>query len=326
MSADEVERAGGVAVGLGPAAKRRVAGPPDTVSVGAARADVLAAGAPRPVRPPRLVAIDVDGTLIDREQRLHPRTRDAVLAAGASAHVVLATGRMYRSVLPWALRLGIRAPLICYQGALVRALPSEGSPVVDGVPRGEVVAEDAVDPPSAMRALEVARAGDWHIQAYRDDVLYCEQDRPEAHLYAHIAGVGFTLVEDLAPIMEAGSTKVVCVVADPEGAQRCEDALRSALGGGARVVRSLPEFVEITSPRAGKGRGLRVVCEALGVALEDVAAIGDAPNDVDMLDTAGFAVCVRSAGAGVVAVCDAVCAPPEEDGVADTLEALGLLG
>lgn len=295
------------------------------MSVGAARFDIRSPDAPGPARPPRVVAIDVDGTLVDHEQRLHPRTRAAVLAAAGSAAIVLATGRMYRSVLPWARLLGVHAPLICYQGAVVRAVPDDGAALIDGVPQGRLLAEDAVDPASGLIALRVARAGNWHVQAYHDDILYCEQDRPEAHLYSRIAGVDFTLVDDLTPIMERGSTKVVCVVVDPEDAERCEDAQRAALGAAARVVRSQREFVEITSPRAGKGRGLRVVCDSLGVSLDEVVAIGDAPNDVDMLQAAGFAVCVRTSRPEVVAVSDAVCAPPEEAGVADVLEALGLV-
>jgi Cof subfamily protein (haloacid dehalogenase superfamily) len=290
------------------------------------RPDICAAGAPRPSRRIRVVALDVDGTLVDDRQRLHPRTRAAVRNAGAAGvEIVLATGRMYRSVLPWARELDVQAPLICYQGAMVRAIPTDASPVVDGVPQGELIIEDSVDPDCALRALEVARANGWHIQAYRDDVLYLEQERPEAHLYARIAHVGYTLVDDLTPVMEAGSTKVVCVVTDSAGAQRCEDALRAALGDGARVVRSLPVFVEVVSPRAGKARGLRAVCERLQVGLDEVVAVGDAPNDVDMLEAAGFGVAMRTSRAEVIEVADAVCAPPEEAGVADVLEALGLV-
>src|SRR5579864_7821439 len=78
---------------------------------------------------PRVVVLDLDGTTIDYRQRLHPRIRDAVRAVAARMPVIVATGRMYRSALPWANKLGARQPLVCYQGGLVREMPQgDGSP------------------------------------------------------------------------------------------------------------------------------------------------------------------------------------------------------
>ena len=292
-----------------------------------APAPITDPGAPRPRAGVRLVALDLDGTVLDHDQQLHPRTRDAVHAAVAAGVVVVAaTGRMYRSALPWARELRLLAPLICYQGAVVRAMPAPDAPEEDGVPQGRLIAEDPLDADSGLRALQVARAGNWHIQAYRDDRLFCEQQRPEADLYARIAQVPYELVDDLEPVMRAGSTKVVCVVEPEEAAARCEAALREALGPTARVVRSLPPFVEVTNPLAGKGRALTRICELLDIAPEEVVAVGDAPNDIDMMSMAGFAVGVEGARDPVLAAADAVCAPPEQAGVADVLEVLGLTG
>lgn len=284
------------------------------------------ATAPLPAHRPRLVLLDLDGTCLDlRDQSLHPRTRDAVGAAvRGGAIVVIASGRMYRSALPWARELQLTAPLVCYQGAVVRAMPREGDPLVDGVPLGELLFEDAVHPDVALHALQVARDGGWHRQAYQDEQLLCEQDRPEAHLYARIAGVPITFVDDLAPRLRRGTTKFVCVVDDPHGVETCERAMHGALDGVARVKRSLPPFVEITDPQAGKGNALRRLCERLGVDLRDSVAVGDAPNDADMLAVAGYAVAVEGAPDELLRVADAVCGPPADAGVAQVLERLGL--
>lgn len=288
---------------------------------------VGSAQAPSPARPVRLVALDLDGTTLDLDQRLHPRTRAAVRSAiERGVHVVAATGRMYRSALPWAGELGLRTPLICYQGAVVRDLPAPGAVELDGVPQGRLIAEDALDGDSASCAIAVARSGGWHVQAYRDDHLLCERGGPEADFYGRIAQVGYELVPDLGSLVEEGSTKIVCVVLDSAGAARCEAALGAALGDRARVVRSLPQFVEVTNPVASKARALRRVAGLYGVGLDEAVAVGDAPNDVDMMEAAGFAVAVETAPDAVLAAADAVCAPPGEAGVADLLEALGLTG
>lgn len=278
--------------------------------------------APRPTRPVRLVALDLDGTCLDVDQRLAPRTRDAVRATvAAGTTVVIATGRMYRSALPWAREMGVTAPLLCYQGALVREQPRPGG---DGTP-GPVLFEDPVGPVTAEQALTIAREGNWHYQAYQDDLLICEEDRPEAHLYARIAQVEIHYVDDLAPVVRRGTTKIVCVVDDLENAARCEAAMRAGLDGEAHVTRSLPQFVEITNPVASKGRALRRLCDHLGVALQEMVAVGDAPNDSDMLKVAGYSVAVQGAPDRLLVHADAVCATAAEAGVADVLIALGLV-
>ena len=280
--------------------------------------------APRPQKRPALILLDLDGTLIDSRLQLCARTRDSVRSAVARGlPVIVVTGRMYRSALPWARELGVTTPLVCYNGAVVRELPTPRSPALDGVPLGELHFEDSLDPAVAMHALDIARRGGWHVQAYLDEQLLCEEDRPEAHLYARIAQVAITFVQNLGPLVsERGTTKVLCVVDDREEAARCEATLRKGLGSSARVTRSLPPFVEVTNPVASKGRALQRLCAELGIDLADSVAIGDAPNDADMLDIAGYAVAVEGAPEEVLARADALCAPPEQCGVADVLEML----
>ncbi|HEY4870006.1 MAG TPA: HAD family hydrolase, partial [Candidatus Dormibacteraeota bacterium] len=84
------------------------------------------------------------------------------------------------------------------------------------------------------------------------------------------------------------------------------------------------QFVEIVNPRVSKAAACALVCDRLGVRISDAVAIGDAPNDIEMLDAAGFAIVVRSASPSVLAHADATCNPPREAGVADALAALGL--
>ncbi len=280
---------------------------------------INAPGAARPGVSPAAVLLDLDGTCLDSEdQFLHPRVREAVREAAQRVPVIVATGRMYRSALPWCRELGIHTPVVCYQGALVRELPPpQGT--------GAVLLDEGVPSAVALRALHVARAHNWHFQAYQDDELYCEQDRPEAHLYARIAGVPINFVDDLAPLLQRStSTKAICVIEDPREVERCIATITRELKPDARVTRSLPQFVEIVSPRVSKAAACALVCDRLGLRVSDAVAIGDAPNDIEMLDAAGFAIVVSNAVASVLAHADATCAPPREAGVADALAVLGL--
>lgn len=269
-----------------------------------------------------MVVLDLDGTCLDLQQQLHPRIEAAVLQAGERVPVVIATGRMYRSALPWARRLGVQAPLICYQGALVQAMPDPDPG--EGLAYGRLISAEVLDPDVARLAIEVAREHGWHRQAYVDDVLLCEEDRVEARLYAHVGAVAIQFVDDLAAAVQGGTVKVVCVNLDPEEAARCRMAMTAALGDRARVTPSLPQFLEVASPRAGKGPAVVRVAAALGVEPARVVAVGDAPNDVDMLEAVGFGVAVEGALEEVLGAADATCPPPDRAGVADLLAALGL--
>jgi Cof subfamily protein (haloacid dehalogenase superfamily) len=266
---------------------------------------------------PRLAVLDIDGTLIDADLMLHPRTRDAVRATAERLPVILATGRMYSSALPWAHELHVREPLVCYQGALVREQPHGETP-------GAVLFEEGLEPQVALAAIDIARAHGWHVQAYADDQLFCEQDRPEARLYARIAQVPIHFVDDLATLVVNGSTKIVCVSEDPAIVNACVAAMSEELGERARVTRSLEWFVEVVSPRINKALAVERVCSRLGLSLRDAVAVGDAPNDCEVLAAAGCGVAVRNARPEVVAVADATCAEPGRAGVADVLERFGL--
>jgi len=134
-----------------------------------------------------------------------------------------------------------------------------------------------------------------------------------------------TLVDDLESLLAGGTPKAVCVVIDPEDAARCLQEMSAHLDGSARVTQSRTEYVEIVSPMVNKASACEFVCARLGLTMKDVVAIGDAPNDIEMLDAAGYAVAVSTARADVIAHADATCAPPQDAGVADVLAALDLV-
>jgi hydroxymethylpyrimidine pyrophosphatase-like HAD family hydrolase len=172
--------------------------------------------------------------------------------------------------------------------------------------------------------VERARSNGWHRQAYLDDRLLCEEDRPEAHLYSSVAAVEIDYVDDLAVAVAGGTTKIVCVIGDESAARSAELDLRTLLGDEARVVSSLRQFVEVTDVGATKSAGLRRVCTALGADIARAVAVGDAPNDADMLAAAGFGVAVAGGRVVTMDVARATCAGPAAGGVADVLVALGL--
>jgi len=264
-----------------------------------------------------LVVLDLDGTCLDHRQRLHPRIALAVAEAVDRVPVIIATGRMYRSALPWARRLRVRAPLLCYQGAWAQEVAA------DGEDRGRILFRDELEASVADSVITLARTNGWHRLAFRDDRALCEESRPETQIYATIAGVTVERVDDLIAETRLGSTKIVCVIENVGEAARCRALMCQTLGTRATVTKSLPQYVEITSPTATKGRGLARLCGLLGIG-GPIVAVGDAPNDADLLDAADFGVAVRSADNELLEHAIFTCAPPQQAGVADVLRALDL--
>jgi Cof subfamily protein (haloacid dehalogenase superfamily) len=266
--------------------------------------------------PIRLVAIDLDGTLLNRALEMAPRDRDAIKAAvAAGVHVVLATGRMFRSTLPYAEQLGLNGPMINYQGAVVR-----------NVATGEVWFRCELTVEMQQRVLAFTEPRDWHANVYVDEEIYTARARPEADLYAKISMVPYHVVGPLSGWIRQPATKMVLVQLDPQQVPAHMAELSGWMTGIATVTRSLDWFIEVVNPQVSKSAALALVAERLGVPRAEVCAIGDNKNDQDMIAWAGFGVAMGTAPAEVKAVARYVTTTPDEGGVADVIERFVLGG
>ena len=258
----------------------------------------------------RLVAIDLDGTLVNDRLEMDPRDVAAVKAAtAAGVTVVLATGRMFKSSLRYAQQLGLTGPIINYQGAVVREIAS-----------GDVWYRCELTVPMQQRVLAFAEPRDWHVNAYVDERVYTARARAEADLYARVAMVPYDVVGPLSRWVKQDSTKMVLVDLDPADVPKRIAELTAWMGDVARVTRSLDWFVEVVNPQVSKSRALAMVADRLGIGQAEVCAIGDNLNDQDMVSWAGFGVAMGNAPEALMAVAKYVTGPIAEAGVAQVIE------
>ena len=259
----------------------------------------------------RIIAMDLDGTLVKGQQGVTLGVRRAIdEARAAGIQITIATGRMFRSARRFADDLQITLPIICYQGSLVR------EPIT-----GVTHHHDVLPTGPAQAAVEFARRRGLHVNAYIDDELYMEADTPEGRFYAASSDVPITFVDDLVVAVTAGSTKLVFVMDE----DRVLDAIAEMdgrFGPTVQATRSHPRFAEIVRRDVNKGTALERVAAVANVSLEQTMGIGDNLNDLDLVRSAGIGVAMGDGDPRVLAAADWITGSYEDDGVAQAIERL----
>lgn len=269
--------------------------------------------AARPDRPGPidLLAIDLDDTLLTDDLTIPAACVDAVRRAQAyGVRVVLATGRMFRSALPYARQLALSDPLICYNGALIAS------------PEGEALHHEPVPAAPLAELIDIAGEHDLCLNLYVDDRLYVKELTPQVAYYTSIAGVEAHPVGDLHRFLagrSAGSTKAL-VVDEATGVDQWLPQLTERFAGRLAIARSKPRYIEVMAPGVDKGRALASVAKTLSVLAERVMAIGDSFNDLGMLAFAGWPVAMGNAPLAVRERARAVTGTNDAAGVAQAIE------
>jgi Cof subfamily protein (haloacid dehalogenase superfamily) len=277
--------------------------PPDPLSVPGSLGD---GEGERTAQPIRLIALDLDGTLIGRDLVIPERNRRALTAAmQAGCRVTIATGRSFVPTNRFACDLQLNAPLVLYQGALVqdhrdgRVIHRETLPVELAREVAEFV---------TTRQL-VAQVHDW------DGAAFTERRNPHIQRMETITGVPATPVDDLVAWLARPPLKFI-IIDQPQCIEGLMDQLRDRFGERVAVVRSHELIVEITAPHVSKARGLAVLAAHLGVPREAVLAMGDHDNDAEMLAWAGLGIAMPDASPAARAAADLVAprqTPPGAD-------------
>ena len=242
---------------------------------------------------------------------MKPRTVRALGAArDAGLHVVVVTGRMFRSVRPYLEQAGLTDPVICYQGAVV------ADPV-----SGDFLRHVPVPLEPALEAIAAVEEEGFALNCYLDDLLYVARETAGSRAYADFQGLEIHEVGDLRSWLDREPTKLVAV-GEPKALDGLEVRMKDRFGDRLYISKSLPYFLEFAHPSVTKATGLDFLAERLGVTRERTIAFGDGENDVELVDWAGFGVAVANAHDRVLAAADWICPRVEDEGVAQVLEAL----
>jgi hypothetical protein len=276
---------------------------------------------PEPALPIRLIALDIDGTLVGEDQVIGDRTRAAVAEAiRRGIAVSLVTGRMATSALPFARALGLTGPIVAQQGAMIRSMPEDGS-----TRPGKLLFHRPLNPEVTGDIVRWCFERDLtpHFNYLEWMIVGATEERLEE--YRLFVGDRLRIVPDIRARAASPVTKVVAI---GEGDHSLEvlDEGRACFAGRAEVTLSHPRFMEFLAPGVSKGLGVRWLARRLAVPLSQCFAVGDQYNDLEMISEVGHGVAMPSAPAAVQAAARYVAPPVAEEGAAQMIEMIALGG
>lgn len=263
----------------------------------------------------RLIAADMDGTLLTDEKTVTPRTAEAIRRAGErGVHFCLSTGRPPVGVESCIRQLGLTSPAICCNGAIV----------ADTV-TGEIIYEQGLEPDAALELWRFGRRFGTTMCVWQRNRLFVSEKNRRTEGYKRLSGVEPELITDFSALSRDGVTKMLWY----DTAERMPElisALDAQMKTSVSYATSAPYFLEFTDSRVSKAAALEWLADRLGVSMSETVAIGDGYNDLAMLLAAGLGVAMANAPREIRDKCGLVTASNEEDGVAQAIEQLVLRG
>ena len=271
--------------------------------------------------PYRLLALDVDGTLLDPSGALRPAVRDAVMAVQQRGlRVVLCTGRRFRTARPLAQALQLDTPLVVHNGAVVKDLAS-----------GQTLQQSYLPIDMYHQTLPLLRrlsAPLVYIDAFHENVDILTESMDHAHPFqrAYLTDqlAHCRIVDDIASPLSHGVI-LLSIMADGASLQALRLVVEQTLGTRGRVLLVMNKnyqgyILEILQAGVSKWQALQHLAAQQDIAPEEIIAVGDDHNDLDMIRYAGLGIAMGNAVPEVQAAADAITGSNAEDGLVQALE------
>lgn len=267
----------------------------------------------------KLLATDLDGTLLNKDSIISKENIEAVKNARASGlNVVIASGRSHESIKPFNKILGLvddNAYGISFNGAVVYKAKNM-----------EILFEKRLSSADCEKIYKVVKAFDKNapmmLYTPQGDTFYFEIPDPSIAAYHKHTKIYSQLVPDLRSVSTEGAAKLI-IQQEPALLQQLYAAIKAELAGVCELMFSAPHFLEFGVLGNSKASALIFLSSYLGIDISEVAAVGDNFNDMEMVKAAGFGVAVSNAVDELKAAADFVStADNNSDAVAEVLALL----
>ncbi len=257
----------------------------------------------------KLVAIDLDGTLLHSDGTISDATLAALDAATArGVHIVFSTGRPMQGFFKYSPPLRPTTPVITCNGAMV----------VDAATRA-VLYEQGLERADAAEILALGTERGATMCIWSQNRLYVSAQNEFADCYTSLNSVTPVCTTDFAPLLDAGITKILWSDTEARITDFANTLPRERLPQ-TTLCQTRPTFLEYFHRKVSKGAAIAALGAKLGVVREEIIAIGDERNDISMLTWAGLGVAMANAVPETLAAADMATTTNDEDGVLAVLK------
>jgi len=257
----------------------------------------------------KLMAVDIDGTLVNDAGMITEVTKKAIKSAVEAGLIfTIATGRPIQGVEHFNELLGLDLPYITYNGSMV----------VMGKSR-EILYEKKMDPDDAKHIYQMGTDYGSTVIVWAHNKLYVNDMNADAKLYSKQAHQAALLMENTDVVLESGVSKILWI----DTIQNIDRLKMDVIGKVSENVNfhtSKPIYIEFVDKDASKAIAMEKLGKHFGIKREEMIAVGDGENDLSMIEYAGLGIAMANADEKVKEMADAITLSNEEDGVAAVID------
>ena len=265
----------------------------------------------------RLLFMDLDGTLLNDEKKITEGNRAALNDLLERGHgAIITTGRPLKSAMAQAHLLGMDRPgcyLIAYNGAVIYDWSQEKQIFTRSLPYSTV-----------QRVVELANARGEHVQTYDSWKVVVERrcDDAAVRRYCQLIGMEYSVIEDVHTDLKEEPVKCLVINYDQKsGLVKIQEWIRENMREEVDCFFSCDQYLEVVPKGMSKGEAVKMLSRMMGVEIADAVSVGDAANDLSMIEAAGIGVAMVNATAEVKAVADYITVKDNNhDGIAEVVE------
>lgn len=261
----------------------------------------------------KLIALDMDGTLLREDKTISERTEKAIQAAREKGvAVVIATGRPIDGVMRYLEELNMFGDddyVLSYNGGLVVKTKTR-----------EAICKIGLKGEDLHYLYKLSKEFGVNIHGFSEERgLITPKNSKYTEVEAEINNININ-IDDFSTIEDDHSLIKIMMIDEPEILQKAVDRMPKEVYDKYTVVRSTPYFLEFLNKEVNKGTGVQLLAEHLGIKPEEIITMGDAGNDAHMIEYAGMGIAMGNAFEEIKAMANYITDTNENDGVAKAIE------